>query len=356
MNALKQHSKHFVKYLLSHFRAFMFHRKLVTGKYDGKLIIMMYHRVLPKTDPRLQNEEPGMYVTPETFDMHLRELNKISTLIHIEDWLDLADKNKLEKKLYCAITFDDGWADNYEFAFPILQKYKAPACIFLATDYIGSNTTFWPERLAALLNNYAHHKAALDAFFNELKTSIQTERLQLKDRDYVAELINTAKQLNDAQIKSALDEIEQNAAAKQEQGSSKDTDKHVVSDKKPDMLSWEQVKILSNEGVAIGGHTRSHLRLNNKATIEQVEYEVKGCHTDIKEKLGISPSLFCYPNGDTSNDAVTSVKNKFSAAVTTNKGINIANKDRFRLKRIGVHEDVSQTNILAKAVLYNSDM
>ena len=113
----------------------------------------MYHRVLPKGDPRLNSEEPGMYVSPDTLDMHLDELAKFTTFIRIEDWLNLSESKQLKDTLYCAITFDDGWADNYEFAMPLLKKYKAPATIFLATNYINSKTTFWPERLYGLLNH-----------------------------------------------------------------------------------------------------------------------------------------------------------------------------------------------------------
>lgn len=324
--------KSLVKNIIAFFKAQQFKRAVRRGELNGQLIILMYHRVLPKTDPRLENEEPGMYVTPDTFDMHLCELKKFAQFIHIEDWLKLSRNGELSNTPYVAITFDDGWADNYEFAFPVLKKHKTPACIFLATDYIGSNTVFWPERLTALLNNYAQHKAPLDAFFNSLGASIQTERLNRKDKDYAAELINTAKNLNDDQIKSALEAIEKSAMKSDPQVNTKQ-----------EMLSWEQVKILSEAGVKIGGHTRSHLRLNNKASVEQIEHEVKGCHIDIEEKLSIPPTLFCYPNGDTSNDALSSVKKTFRAAVTTNKGINGATQDKYLLKRVGVHEDASNS-------------
>ena len=39
--------------------------------YDHNLLILTYHRVLPKTDQRIKNEQPGMYVTPDTLLMNL---------------------------------------------------------------------------------------------------------------------------------------------------------------------------------------------------------------------------------------------------------------------------------------------
>ena len=184
--------KAFIKSILNYFRAKRFDKAVQSGELNGQLLIIMYHRVLPKTDRRLENEEPGMYVTPETLDMHLTELAKISTLVHIEDWLALSKSGQLEDTLYCAITFDDGWADNYEFGLPLLQKHNAPATVFLATDYIDSNTTFWPERLAALMNQAEQHSAQLKAFFDELNESVDQAKLLAKDKDYMAHLINVA--------------------------------------------------------------------------------------------------------------------------------------------------------------------
>ena len=47
-----------------------------------------------------------------------------------------------------AVTFDDGYRDNYENAFPVLQRYGIPATIFLTTGNIDSKEPLWFERLA----------------------------------------------------------------------------------------------------------------------------------------------------------------------------------------------------------------
>ncbi|KZY61038.1 hypothetical protein A3742_03100 [Oleiphilus sp. HI0071] len=343
--SLIQFSKNIIKNLLAHIKAHQFKAALKKGEYDGKLIILMYHRVLPKQDPRLATEEPGMYVTPETLDMHLSELSKIAQLVHIEEWLELAKTDALENKLYCAITFDDGWADNYEFAFPLLKKHQAPACIFLATDYIGTDTTFWPERLAAELNDYTKNNATklkLDAFFSELGEEIDTTKLNNQNRDYISYLIQIAKQKPDDEIKSFLDALPKRKA------SSKDKAKYQT-----EMLNWEEVKEMQEAGVQFGGHTRSHLRLNNQASPDRLENEIIGCADDIKQNIGTTPTLFCYPNGDTSQNALDLVASRYAAAVTTQTGINEAyTAQAHLLKRVGVHEDVSKDSISLKAVLH----
>jgi peptidoglycan/xylan/chitin deacetylase (PgdA/CDA1 family) len=331
-----QFAKYIVKFILNLLYGYHFKHKFKRGQYNKNLLILMYHRVLPKGDPCLKSEEPGMYVTPETLGMHLNELAKFATFIRIEDWLKLSENKQLENILYCAITFDDGWADNYEFALPLLKKHQVPATIFLATNYIDSNTTFWPERLYGLLNQLKGDDkpkllSDLKAFFESLEVSLNLTDLQSGGADYVASLINQAKALTDDEINLKLDQI--------------DAKLSVSKNSRPAMLNWQQVAEMKKNGFEIGGHTRSHLRLNTKATTERIEQEVAGCAEDIKNAIGEAPSLFCYPNGDTSEAAISTVENTFKAAVTTKSGINKAEAKAFLLKRIGAHQDVSDTRL-----------
>lgn len=104
---------------------------------NGKAVVLTYHRVLDGPDIS-EAMHPGMYVTREVFERHLEYLSKkycVVTLNQLREWI----QGKLSfPGTPCAITFDDGWDDNYRNAYPLLKRFNLPATIFVITGDIGS--------------------------------------------------------------------------------------------------------------------------------------------------------------------------------------------------------------------------
>lgn len=112
----------------------------------------MYHRVVDQ----LPNEpyDRDLCVTKDTFDMHMDLAHRFFSVKSIEQ---IAQKNSVGKNCttngrICAITFDDGWLDNYLIAYPILKKYQIPATIFLPVNMIGTTQWFWFEQIWDLVH------------------------------------------------------------------------------------------------------------------------------------------------------------------------------------------------------------
>ncbi|WP_416398257.1 polysaccharide deacetylase family protein [Allohahella sp. A8] len=313
------------------------------------LLILMYHRVLPEQDERLAFEEPGMYVTPETLDMQLRTLQPLVRFVELAQWVRARREGRPleggDGRLCCAVTFDDGWLDNYEFALPVLRQHDVPATIFLATGFIGTGRTFWPEqlnrllKLAAALGPDSRAKGSLEHFISS--AGIKPDSSRYANKEYAAEVIAACKQFTDAQIYQFLDDTF--AHLKQDSELSMNTAE--------EMLDWHQVSAMTPT-FDVGAHTVNHLRLNEAANPADVDAELDGCIEAIHSHLGSPPALFCYPNGDVSDYARTAVEQRFAAAVTTGNGINQANDSLFALKRIGLHEDASNTPEAFLAKLY----
>ncbi|HEU4685553.1 MAG TPA: polysaccharide deacetylase family protein, partial [Nitrospira sp.] len=140
-----------------------FYSGLPRRRHAGKVVILTYHRVVPDEIVRDQHIQPGMYVTTESFALHVEYLAQRFSILPLEQLLELWRTDRLDDRTsYCVITFDDGWWDNYRYAFPILKRHRIPATIFLATDYIGTARWFWPDQLAFVLGEACRRKINMD--------------------------------------------------------------------------------------------------------------------------------------------------------------------------------------------------
>ena len=82
--------------------------------------ILMYHRVIDRAKLSYP-VEPGMYVDPETFRIHMKELAENYSVISLNELVSRLSEQKPVDSSAVVITFDDGWSDNFDFAFPILK-------------------------------------------------------------------------------------------------------------------------------------------------------------------------------------------------------------------------------------------
>ena len=103
---------------------------LYVDKKKYEVPVVMYHRVINKSE----NEGiHGTYIYENIFREHLKYLKDNNfSVITFEDLNNIGWRNRFDKnKKYIIITFDDGYVDNYELAFPILKEFNFKATIFL---------------------------------------------------------------------------------------------------------------------------------------------------------------------------------------------------------------------------------
>ena len=291
----------------------------------------MYHRVLPKSSAARGSEQPGMYVSPETLDLHLAEVKRRFDLMHLDEWLRRAAQGSPLPRLACAITFDDGWRDNYDFALPVLTKHGAPATIFLVSGYIGTTYRFWPNRLLSLLQKSLAEPGSVS--FPEPLSRIVKPALAVAEKrgelraDDADAVIQYAKGLDEAEIRSLIEAAERSCGDCAQAG---------------EILNGEQVVKLGATGlVRFGSHTATHFRLGGQAPRDDLEREIVGSRKSLQDLCGQPIDVFCYPNGETSPGAIDIVRRHYLGAVTTRRGWHNTGGDPHLIRRIGVHDDVS---------------
>lgn len=302
--------------------------------HGPELIVLTYHRVLPRSSEHWRTEQPGMLVAPQTLEMHLGTLGSLVEFVDLESWIRAAKEGDHLPRLACAVTFDDGWRDNYDHAFPVLKRLGVPATIFLVSDRIGSHYSFWPNRLAHALASLRELRQIED-WPEPLTRAIGPNAVRsdlLRGRVEPATLnraIEAAKSLPDEQLDRLLDEVESG---------------RVDAGPGRDLLDWEEVREMRASGlVSFGSHTRHHVRLVPALEEAVMTDEIAGSADVIEGQLGQKPALFCYPNGDYCETATRVVSRCYLGAVSTHTGWHTPDSPVMAIRRVGLHEDVTST-------------
>lgn len=315
--------------LVKHFNSLLLeycgfnHRLLIRYAQEGGGLILMYHRII---DPKESDYiEPGMYVKLKSFKKQMDILNENFRVVPLRQFLK--NLGHPGKKPICAITFDDGWADFYTNAFPVLEQFKFPATVFLPTNFIGTSKQFWTERVAlAILNG---------------------ECLSLKLHEFAG--VKNIKNVLSRDIPKVITGLKKYSPQILEQVLGEEKPKN---EPEPSFLNWYQVQNVANSGIIeFGSHTSSHTILTTVKK-EEIERELKESKNSLLDRKIVTEEFipFCYPNGNTNDEICEIVRDcGYSCAVTTKRGWNLQSTNAFKLKRVGMHEDVSNTKALAKS-------
>ncbi|MBU3021757.1 polysaccharide deacetylase family protein [Aestuariibacter sp. A3R04] len=291
------------------------------------------HRV---GDYREASGDPNVYsCTPSQLDAHIRFFKQHFDIVSLDDVTQAIASPALLKNRRCmAITFDDGYADNYHHAFPILTSHQVPAAFFIATGLVGNNVLPWWDKVAFLLKNSALSTIKLTQWVNSVgyKGDIkQFIRLVLKE-------IKASGQCLDKQI----EELESLTGLNSSYPS-------------PEFVSWAQLKEMYKAGMTIGAHSHHHYILSS-LTDDEILFELQHSKKLLEEHLGISINAFSYPVGNQStynNGVIEALKSSgYELAFNFRPGINASvEKKCYDLHRFPI-EPTMTTDSFKKMVSY----
>ncbi len=288
-------------------------------RLQGSARILYYHRVNNDNDPF----SPA--ISTELFDAEMRFIARRYNVVSLPRLLQHLENRERENVV--AITFDDGYEDNYWNAFPILQRYQLPATVFLTTGSIDLDEPLWFDKLAQSLKTTGQTFIDIEIDIPR-RFWIRTEAERLEANYQIFDLLRI---LDDNRRTEQLERILGYLAAKN-------------GDRRGKMLSWDQVRAMHTQGIDFGGHTVTHPFLS-RLPRDRAFWEVSECKRRIEEELQSAIKCFAYPNGreeDFSKWNAELLRSAgYRAAMTTMWGMNWPTTDLMELRRGGPWEETA---------------
>jgi len=281
------------------------------------LRVLTYHRILDPGDAR--KAAPGLLSgTPASFARQMEYVARRYRVVTLEQACDALMGGAPLPHGAALITFDDGYRDFGEVAWPILNRLRLPVTVFVPTAYPGSrDRAFWWDRLAETVFSPANKEIHVETIG---RVPLETDEQRLRAFGLVRDHVKT---LSHEDAMAVVDGLS---------ARSKRVDAAV-----PAVLDWDELRRLNKAGVAIGPHTRTHPLLSHVSE-DVVAAEVAGSLEDVRREIGNCLPVFCYPSGDV-DDAVVGIVARcgIEVAFSTIDGHNdLRTVDRMRLRRTNI--------------------
>ncbi len=280
--------------------------------------ILYYHRVNDDCDPFF----PA--ISTRLFEQEMRHLARHYKVVPMPELIRHLEDGPPQPVV--AVTFDDGYRDNYENAFPILRRYGLPATVFLTTGTMDRDEPIWFEQLAQAVKNTSREHIDLEIDIpRRFLLRTQVERLETNNGIFAV-----LRDQPDVERREWLPRICEQLGVDDGERRSK-------------MLTWDQVRTMSAGGIHFGGHTVTHPFLS-RLTRDNALWEASECKRRIEYELQLPVECFAYPNGREQDvgpwggEVIRAAG--YRAAVTTIWGMNYGSTDSMLLRRGGPWEEM----------------
>ena len=258
--------------------------------HAGRLVVLTFHRVRVGGEAPHQRAMRILDVAVPDFRRILSWMRERYEPVALGDWIG---RDAPPARPSFAVTFDDGWADNYANAFPVLRELGIPATVFVATGAVEDRTPFWWQN--SVLSN-----AEIEKLKKQSHPGIEPWLADLPD------------------LRKAHD---------------------------GDFLTWEQIREMGRSGlVTFGPHGHRHALMDLLSREEAIE-DLRRCWSLLKDRApdALVPVL-AWPNGNARDDLAADLEAMgLRAAVGTGRGAPAtASEARWNLPRNNVDRNVAR--------------
>jgi peptidoglycan/xylan/chitin deacetylase (PgdA/CDA1 family) len=239
-------------------------------------IILMYHSVAGEEAARFI--DPPNRIAPAAFERQMAFLSRNRSVVPLAKVVEEIASGRTPGERTVCITLDDGYLDNLTVAAPILEKYRLPAILYLATGYVERGEAQWADILHWALTHRTADRLSVPqaglAETNLVSPAGMAEARRLLHRHMLESLYEERTLL--------LQEVQRQLAP---------------SGNPPRItMNWDEVREMQRRYPLfdVGGHTRDHVDLlTHRGYV--AKSQIQGCRDDLRRELGIEPVHFSFP-------------------------------------------------------------
>ncbi len=282
--------------------------RLLAPYTQGVGLIFTLHQVRPEQDPpKAFAPNRILEVTPDFLDAVLDQVQQAGLDVVSIDEAVRRLKEEDERRFVC-FTFDDGYRDNLEYAYPLFKRRGIPLTLYVPTDFPDGDGELWWIALEEIVARADEIELCRNGALWTLPARTVQEKYRAFDEIYWwLRLIDEATQRQ--VVRALADRYEVDMAA----------------DCRRLIMDWDEIRIMAADPlVTVGAHTKAHYAVAKLSPARALE-EMSGSGDRIERELGLRPVHFCYPYGDPASagprDFALAREVGFKTAVTTRKGM-----------------------------------
>jgi len=302
----------------------LYDRAIASAERKGAVwLVVMYHRVIRSRDP--DPFRMGMCVTEGRFREQVEFFRKAFEPISVLEGVARLKAGKGFPRRAVSITFDDGYRDNAETAWPILREAGMPMSLYVPSGLFQSYRHHWWDRVIHAVYTTNKREISLAA----VGLGGEKDVLTLSGHQRGSTVRRILEILWDQPIATTMDSVAaiETYLRPPERGATL-----------PETVSAEELRRLSEEGVEIGAHSVTHPNMRLLSDLE-IAREVSESRSALQELLGKPIAGFAYPSGFYDDRVVQAVQAAdFEYALSTEPGLNGPSGNPFLIERMGAPE------------------
>jgi peptidoglycan/xylan/chitin deacetylase (PgdA/CDA1 family) len=253
-------------------------------------VVLCYHRTVEDFAASASHSLPSMLTSRGMLERHLDCLGRRFDFVSLDDLGAWLEGKKHFARSVAAITFDDGYADFYHHAFPLLQRKGIPAAVFVPTDLAGTSALQIHDRLFLLLarafERWGYRSAVgfVRSCLERGKPAAYAQRIGFDEWTPPNAVSSLLGSLPQDEIHRLIETLETKIEIAPEALNAHRT------------LTWEMIVAMHRAGVTVGSHTKTHVELTNEKP-QTILDEIQGSRNELERRLRTEVTHIAYPDG-----------------------------------------------------------